>query len=126
MRVVESVESGHTAHDVSAVVAKAAGVVAPSLRMDSQAKYGAVGRGDAQLYLRLPRPGKKKHDEKIWDHAGGMIIVEEAGGKVTDIYGKPLDFSKGITLVDNTGIVASNGDVHDAAIAELAKQFPVQ
>lgn len=87
--------------------------------------------------------GKKKHDEKIWDHAGGMIIVEEAGGKVTDIYGKPLDFSRGTTLVDNTGefseatvraldsyvlttgVVASNGRVHDAAIAALAKQFPV-
>lgn len=36
LRVVESVESGHTAHDVSAIVARAAGVTAPSLRMDSQ------------------------------------------------------------------------------------------
>ena len=45
----------------------------------------------------------KRYEEKIWDHAGGMLIIEEAGGKVTDVYGKALDFSCGITLKNNTG-----------------------
>ncbi len=54
------------------------------------------------MYLRLPRPGKR-YEEKIWDHAAGLIVVEEAGGRVTDVYGKKLDFSRGRTLSDNTG-----------------------
>jgi hypothetical protein len=33
--------------------------------------------------------------EKIWDHCAGFVIVEEAGGCVTDAGGKRLDFSQG-------------------------------
>mgnify|MGYP003472513371 CR=1 FL=1 len=54
-----------------------------------------MARGEAQIYLRLPT--KKDYREKIWDHAAGMIIVEEAGGKVTDVRGHPLDFAHGRT-----------------------------
>lgn len=61
-----------------------------------------MSRGDAEIYLRLPRPGKR-YEEKIWDHAAGVVVVEEAGGRVTDVYGKPLDFSQGRTLKENTG-----------------------
>ena len=61
--------------------------------------------------MRLPT--KKSYEEKIWDHAAGMIIVEEAGGRVTDLFGKPLDFSRGRTLDNNQGIVATNGLVHE-------------
>ena len=42
-----------------------------------------------------------------------MIIVEEAGGRVTDMFGKPLDFSRGRTLDNNRGIVATNGLLHE-------------
>ena len=79
--------------------------------MDSQAKYGIVSRGDASIYLRLPT--KKSYRENIWDHAAGSIIVEEAGGRVTDIQGKPLDFSAGNKLNNNRGIIATNGKLHD-------------
>lgn len=30
-----------------------------------------------------------------WDHAGGVLIYEEAGGKVTDLDGKAIDFTTG-------------------------------
>jgi 3'(2'), 5'-bisphosphate nucleotidase len=43
----------------------------------------AVGGGD--VMIRLPR--KKGHAEKIWDFAGGALIFEEVGGKVTDLEG---------------------------------------
>ncbi|MFC2049512.1 3'(2'),5'-bisphosphate nucleotidase, partial [Chlamydiota bacterium] len=65
-------------------------------RLDSQCKYAHVAKGDAAIYLRLPT--RIAHDEYIWDHAAGAIVVEEAGGKVTDMHGKPLDFSQGISL----------------------------
>jgi len=118
--VLESVESGHTAHDLSAIVAERLKFSPESVRMDSQAKYGCLARGDGEVYLRLPKPGKR-YEEKIWDHAAGMLVVEEAGGKVTDIYGKPLDFSRGRTLEQNTGVVGTNGPIHDTVIAALAQ-----
>jgi 3'(2'), 5'-bisphosphate nucleotidase / inositol polyphosphate 1-phosphatase len=53
---------------------------------------GALSRGDAALFLRFPAPSYR---EKIWDHASGSIIVQEAGGAITDAGGAPLDFSNG-------------------------------
>ncbi len=113
----ESVESGHSAHDVSAQVATALGIERASVRLDSQCKYAVVGRGEADIYLRLPT--RADYQEKIWDHAAGMRVVTEAGGRVTDIDGKPLDFSRGRTLRDNRGVVASNGLLHDAVIEAI-------
>ena len=78
-----------------------------------------VARGEAALYLRLPRVQTPDYRENIWDHAAGAIVVEEAGGKVTDTYGKPLDFTAGSKLIHNHGVVASNGTLHDAVLAEL-------
>ena len=47
LRFLESVESGHSAHDVQARIGELLGVKeGTSLRMDSQAKYGALGRGE--------------------------------------------------------------------------------
>lgn len=118
-RFCESVESGHSDQDRSVRIAQTLGITAPAVRMDSQAKYATVARGDAQIYLRLPTV--KGYEEKIWDHAAGMLIVEEAGGKVTDIAGRPLDFTCGQTLARNRGVVATNGLIHDAVIAAIGE-----
>jgi 3'(2'), 5'-bisphosphate nucleotidase len=118
-RFVESVEAGHGDHDRQQAIASAVGITQPSLRMDSQAKYGAVARGDAVLYLRLPSPKSPNYREKIWDHATGTLIVEEAGGKVTDMHGKPLDFAYGYLMENNRGVVVSNGAIHEVVIEAL-------
>jgi 3'(2'), 5'-bisphosphate nucleotidase len=120
-RFVESVEAGHGHHDRQQAVARAAGISRPSLRMDSQAKYGAVARGHAALYLRLPSPKSPDYREKIWDHAAGALIVEEAGGRVTDMYGQPLDFGSGQKMVRNRGVVVSNDALHPAVIEALSR-----
>ena len=44
------------------------------------------------------------------------MVVEEAGGTVTDVTGKPLDFSLGRTLRDNKGVVATNGRFHNEVV----------
>ena len=119
LRFVESVEASHGNQSQQAAVAQAVGITQASLRMDSQAKYGAVAAGQAALYLRLPSPKTPDYREKIWDHAAGAIVVEEAGGKVTDMHGKPLDFSKGAKFVDNRGVVVSNGAIHAEVLAAL-------
>lgn len=44
-----------------------------------------------------------------WDLAAGVLLVGEAGGKVTDYTGDPIDIYKGY-------IVASNGHIHEEMI----------
>jgi 3'(2'), 5'-bisphosphate nucleotidase len=116
-RFCESVESGHTAQGLSSKVALALGITREPLRMDSQAKYAVVARGEAEIYLRLP--AKFGYKEKIWDHAGGVLVVEEAGGRVSDVTGKPLEFNHGHELLANRGVVAANRELHSRVIAEL-------
>jgi 3'(2'), 5'-bisphosphate nucleotidase len=116
-RFCESVESAHSAHGEHARIARALGITAESVRMDSQAKYGVVARGDADIYLRLPTG--KGYVEKIWDHAAGLAVVREAGGRVTDVAGKPLDFTHGARLETNRGVIVTNGALHDAVLAVL-------
>ena len=106
----ESVEAGHSAHGDQADIAKKLGITKPSVRMDSQAKYGSVARGAGDIYLRLPVG--TKYVEKIWDHAAGSLIVGEAGGIVTDAAGKKLDFGQGRTLGKNRGFVVAPKALH--------------
>jgi 3'(2'), 5'-bisphosphate nucleotidase len=114
-RFCESVESGHSDQSSSARIASVLGITAEPYRIDSQCKYAAVARGDASIYLRLPT--RKDYQEKIWDHAAGVIVVEEAGGRVTDVRGEPLDFWQGRTLARNAGVVCTSGTIHDEVVA---------
>jgi len=112
----ESFEAGHSDHHATSEVTRLLGITSPSLRLDSMCKYGLVSRGDSSLYLRFPRAG---YSECIWDHAPGVIVLQEAGGRATDGEGKPLDFSLGRRLVSNTGLVVTNGLIHDAVLAAV-------
>ena len=47
-----------------------------------------------------------------WDWAAGALIVQEAGGQVTDLAGRPFDLWQ-------SECVATNGLVHDRALALL-------
>ncbi len=116
----ESVESAHASHGEHAEISKALGILAPPFRIDSQAKYAAVARGDASIYLRLPR--SSSYREKIWDHAAGAFIVQQAGGRVTDFSGNPLDFTCGELLEKNTGIVATNGIIHEQVLDAISNR----
>lgn len=118
-RFVESVESGHGDQSQQSAIAQAVGITAPSIRMDSQAKYAAVAAGQAVLYLRLPSPKSPDYREKIWDHAAGVLVVEEAGGRVTDMNGKPLDFASHARFPNNRGVVVSNGTIHDQVLETI-------
>jgi len=120
IRFCESVEAAHSSHGDAARIASRLAITAQPARLDSQTKYAVVARGEAEAYLRLPRD--TKYREKIWDHAAGLLVVTEAGGRVTDIFGRDLDFSQGYRLENNRGVVATNTPVHDdvlGAIKEL-------
>ncbi len=51
---------------------------------------------------------------KVWDFAAGALLVEEAGGRVTDLRGRPPDSYGGQLLT-------TNGRIHDEVIAVLAR-----
>jgi 3'(2'), 5'-bisphosphate nucleotidase len=118
-RLLRSFESGHTNVSQIDVLAQTLGVAADPVRMDSQAKYAVLAAGGGEIYLRLLSPSRPDYREKIWDQAAGSIVIEEAGGRVTDLDGLPLDFTRGRTLSANRGICATNGFMHDATLAAL-------
>ncbi|MFO8099674.1 MAG: 3'(2'),5'-bisphosphate nucleotidase [Salinibacter sp.] len=117
-RFTESFVSSHSSRGLAATASEHLGITEKPLRIDSQCKYAVVARGDAEIYLRLPRPGTD-YTERIWDHAAGALVVTAAGGTVTDMHGTPLDFSHGPLLEENIGVVATNGPLHDDVIAAL-------
>jgi myo-inositol-1(or 4)-monophosphatase len=49
-----------------------------------------------------------------WDMAAGVLLVEEAGGRVTDFGGAP-------TTIHHRQVLASNGRIHDAMVRVLAR-----
>jgi len=118
-RFCESVESAHTAQGDSARVAEILGITQPPFRIDSQCKYAAVARGDASIYLRLPT--RKDYVERIWDHAAGVAVITEAGGRVTDVAGHELDFSLGRGLDANKGVIVTNGHLHEPVLAAVSE-----
>ncbi|MBL8745780.1 MAG: 3'(2'),5'-bisphosphate nucleotidase [Phycisphaerae bacterium] len=117
VRLCESVESGHTSHDDSELIMERVGELAEPLRLDGQGKYAVVGRGQADVYLRLPR--KSGYVERIWDHAAGALVAIEAGCGVTDVNGRELDFSKGRGLEANRGIVVATPALHGRVLAAM-------
>jgi 3'(2'), 5'-bisphosphate nucleotidase len=117
--ITESVEPDHADHLTHQRLAQKLNISKPSLRMDSQAKYGVLARGEVTLYLRVPSSAEPGYKENIWDHAAGSIIAEEAGGRVTDVMGRPLDFSSGIKMETNHGILVSNGFLHEVVLKAL-------
>ena len=120
-RFAESFESTHGDSEAHGRIANALGITESPVRIDSQAKYGIVSRGEASLYIRLPNPAYPDYRECIWDHAAGLIVVEEAGGTVTDANGIPLNFLTGKRMHENRGVVATNGKLHQHVLKALAK-----
>ena len=119
IRTCESVEAGHSNHAAHAQILAEAGLTAEPVRLDSQAKYLVVARGQADAYLRLP--STKGYVEKIWDHAAGALVATEAGRVVSDFSGRPLDFGQGRRLEDNRGILAAHPEHHRRLLTAIRK-----
>jgi 3'(2'), 5'-bisphosphate nucleotidase len=72
-------------------------------------KLALVARGEADYYVNSY---EAFHD---WDVCAGHILVEEAGGAVTELSGKPIVYGSPGAW-QRGGLLASNGHVHAAAV----------
>jgi 3'(2'), 5'-bisphosphate nucleotidase len=116
-RVLHSFESTHSDAERLGRVLQAVATHVQPLLMDSQAKHVVLAARRADVLLRFPTT-PAFHDA-VWDQAAGSIIVSEAFGQVTDLAGKPLDFSTGRRLLRNIGLVATNGWLHEATLRAI-------
>lgn len=75
-------------------------------------KIGMIAEQICDLYIHLsPRT-------KFWDTCGPEVILGEAGGRLTDLFGKAMRYDLG-NVQNLNGILASNGAVHESAVATL-------
>jgi 3'(2'), 5'-bisphosphate nucleotidase len=75
-------------------------------------KVGFLAQKVADIYIHL------SPHTKFWDTAAPQIILEEAGGKLTDIFGEKIRYD--IEDVKNhNGIFSTNGISHEKAVAHL-------
>lgn len=96
-------------------VAEKLGIKWPGTELWSmQIKYIAMAVGGHDLWIRIPK--KVGHATAVWDHAGGQLIYEEVGGKVTDIHGKDIDFGAGRRCYNNFGNIAAPPKLHDQVL----------
>lgn len=75
-------------------------------------KIGLITEQQADLYLHLS-PSTKQ-----WDTCAPQIILEEAGGRLTDLFGRPLRYN-GVRIDNQNGVVATNGAAHQMVIENL-------
>ena len=66
----------------------------------------AAGRAD----------GMFEHILNPWDIAAGVLLVEEAGGKVTDMNGAPVRLDRPVS------VLASNGKIHEELLQLIVKE----
>jgi len=106
-----AVSRNHRSPKISRIIEKL-GLKSEIQRGSVGLKVGLVAESVCDLYIHLsPRT-------KFWDTCGPQIILEEAGGKLTDLFGERIRYA--IADVQNHGgIVAANGAVHDKVIEHL-------
>lgn len=119
LRMCESLN--HSPHGTSGQVAARLGVTDENIfKMDSQAKYASVACGATDFYLRLPTSATYK--EAVWDHAAGVLVVTEAGGRVSDVFGNELVWNNERNWQENHrfahahGVVVTNGLLHETVL----------
>ncbi len=75
-------------------------------------KIGLITEQLCDLYIHL------SHRTKFWDTCAPQVILEEAGGKITDLFGSEFRYNLG-NVMNLNGILASNGAAHETVLARL-------
>jgi 3'(2'), 5'-bisphosphate nucleotidase len=75
-------------------------------------KIGLIAKQDCDIYIHL------SSRTKFWDSCAPQVIVEESGGTMTDLFGKPIRYDLH-DVQNHNGIVASNKSLHEEAVDRL-------
>ncbi|CAO2658726.1 Nn.00g064490.m01.CDS01 [Neocucurbitaria sp. VM-36] len=72
-----------------------------------QVKHVALALGSTDVMVRIPKTVDRF--TCVWDHAGGHILFQEAGGMISDFNGEQIDFGQGrhIKGERNWGMIAT-------------------
>ena len=122
-RLLDSFDPEHKNVEKNQAVRDKLGIKPPPVIMDSLAKQAVLAAGDAEIFFRILPRKEPGHREKIWDVAAGALAITEAGGRVTDLNGQELDFSAGLTLARNPGLVCTNGLLHETLLDGIRAVF---
>jgi 3'(2'), 5'-bisphosphate nucleotidase len=79
-------------------------------------KVARVVMGAADLYVHTGGGAK------LWDSCGPEAVLRGAGGQFTDTLGRDIDYSSGDLRLQD-GILASNGALHEAAVAAVRAEL---
>ncbi|XP_026431487.1 putative PAP-specific phosphatase, mitochondrial [Papaver somniferum] len=92
----------------------------------SLCKYLMVASGRASVFIYQ---AKAEKPVKSWDHAVGIICVNEAGGQVTDWTGRKLDLAadriERRLIFPSGGVLITNGNVHNEILEVISSVLPV-
>jgi len=121
-RILDSFELRHQNIEKSRKLREALGIVPEPVPLDSQAKHVVLASGGAEIFFRTLPQRNPEFREKIWDVAPGAFAIEEAGGRVTDLLGDPIDYGAGKILTRSPGFLATNGRFHDVVLGVLQKR----
>ena len=117
VRVVASARSTPSQDRFRMSVGEATGHRATLVHSDSQAKYGLIIAGDADIAYSRRGAGPGKY---VWDHAGAVLLAREAGAWVGDTDGGDIDLSQGRRLSANRAVRCAAHGLGPAVAATLA------
>ena len=85
------------------------------IQIDSMTKFCMIADGTADLYVKP----MNKSRSFAWDFLPGILLVQEAGGTVSDLRGNKIEFNNDKCIVSTPGLIASNSIIHNDIIAKL-------
>ncbi len=87
---------------------KLLGVVHQRVALGSSLKFCLIARGDADVYLRLGPTSE-------WDTAAAQCVLQEAGGAVLDLHGRPFTYNRSESLLNPEFIAVGDPGIDWAA-----------
>lgn len=108
-----AVGSRHHLSDTEKMFIKKLGII-DFTSIGSSLKVGKISSGEAEAYITTTNKMKE------WDSAASYCIINEAGGKMTDMQGNDISYNNKVVNHQN-GILVTNGLVHEKIVNEFKK-----
>lgn len=82
------------------------------IKMSGSVKTCIVAKGEADAFLLT-----RENLMRDWDLCGPQVILEEAGGRLTDLEGRTIEYNQKYTR--QYGLLASNGVLHNQLLVQM-------